>query len=141
MLYALHTASITFREIDQLLGTTEHNRPLYVTGTSDGAKVNRILLDSPCGFSVNLMTLRTLRSQAIDVQHLAPENNKRLKSAQSTSSWINYLAPEAGQSPVRGEVLYHQCRHVLQYKALLGKPWLHNYYVVPSTIHQCMKYM
>lgn len=94
-----------------------------------------------CGFSVNLMTLRTLRSQAIDVQHLAPENNKRLKSAQSTSSWINYLAPEAGQSPVRGEVLHHQCRHVLQYKALLGKPWLHNYYVVPSTIHQCMKYM
>lgn len=45
VLYALHTASITFSEIDQLLGTTEHNRPLYVTGTSDGAKVNRILLD------------------------------------------------------------------------------------------------
>lgn len=45
VLYALHTASITFIDKDLLLGTTEHNRLLYVTGTSDGAKVNRILLD------------------------------------------------------------------------------------------------
>lgn len=42
VLYALHTASITFIEKDLILGTTEHNRLLYVTGTSDGAKVCRI---------------------------------------------------------------------------------------------------
>ena len=24
------------------------------------------------------------------------------------------------------------------YRALLGRPWLHDYYVVPSTLHQCM---
>lgn len=45
VLYALHTASITFIDKDLKLGTTERNRLLYVTGTSDGAKVNRILLD------------------------------------------------------------------------------------------------
>lgn len=27
------------------------------------------------------------------------------------------------------------------YKALLGRPWLHENYVVPSTLHQCMKYV
>ena len=26
------------------------------------------------------------------------------------------------------------------YKALLGRPWLHENHVVPSTLHQCMKY-
>lgn len=33
-LYAYHTASITFSDKDLLLGTTEHNRPLYATGIS-----------------------------------------------------------------------------------------------------------
>ncbi|XP_020081530.1 uncharacterized protein LOC109705200 [Ananas comosus] len=27
------------------------------------------------------------------------------------------------------------------YKALLGRPWLHKYHIVPSTLHQCLKYI
>lgn len=44
-LYAVHTASISFTDEDLLIGTTEHNRPLYVTGMCEGVKVNRILID------------------------------------------------------------------------------------------------
>lgn len=43
VLYAPHTASITFIDKDLILGTTEHNRLLYVTGDQrEGAKVCRI---------------------------------------------------------------------------------------------------
>lgn len=139
MLYALHTASITFREIDQLLGTTEHNRPLYVTGTSNGAKVNRILLDSPCGFSVNLMTLRTLRSQAIDVQHLAPEKRIIKGLNQHSQQALGLIILPLKLASLQSEAKFYIINADTFYKVLLGKPWLHNYYVVPSTIHQCMK--
>jgi hypothetical protein len=27
------------------------------------------------------------------------------------------------------------------YRALLGRPWLHNNQVIPSTLHQCLKYI
>jgi hypothetical protein len=27
------------------------------------------------------------------------------------------------------------------YSALLGRPWLHKYHVVPSTLHQCLKFV
>ena len=27
------------------------------------------------------------------------------------------------------------------YSALLGRPWIHKYRVVPSTLHQCLKFL
>ncbi|KAJ0962211.1 hypothetical protein J5N97_030039 [Dioscorea zingiberensis] len=70
-LYAFHAPSVSFTDEDLLLGTTEHNRPLYVTGYCDGMKINRVLIDP--GSSVNLMTLNTLRALALEICHLSPE--------------------------------------------------------------------
>lgn len=44
-LYDDYMAAVTFTDDDLLLGTTEHNRPLYVTGTSQGTTINRILIN------------------------------------------------------------------------------------------------
>lgn len=63
--------TMTFSEEDLMLGTTDHNRPLYVTAESDGVIINRILVDP--GSSVNLMSLRALRCLSLDVQHLGRE--------------------------------------------------------------------
>jgi hypothetical protein len=57
-LYVESSAGVFFTYEDLLLGTTEHNRPLYVTGSSQGINVRRILVDP--GSSVNIITLRTL---------------------------------------------------------------------------------
>ena len=29
----------------------------------------------------------------------------------------------------------------MSYSALLGRPWIHKYRVVPSTLHQCLKFL
>lgn len=70
-LYDDYMAGVTFRDADLLLGTPEHNRPLYVTWTSQGSTINRILIDA--GSSVNLITLRKLRHLELDVQDLSKE--------------------------------------------------------------------
>ena len=62
-LYALGSPVINFSENDLLLETKEHNRLLYVIGSCDGTRVNRILVD--LGSSVNLMTLKTLHALAL----------------------------------------------------------------------------
>ena len=43
-------ACITFTNEEMQLGSTDHNRPLYVTGIIGDKRINRILLD--CGSAV-----------------------------------------------------------------------------------------
>lgn len=38
------------------------------------------------------------------------------------------------------EARFHVINSNTSYKALLGRPWLQEYGIVPSTLHQCMKY-
>ncbi|KAL0919160.1 hypothetical protein M5K25_011234 [Dendrobium thyrsiflorum] len=44
-LHIQNTATITFCDNDLLLGTTDHNRPLYFTAESNNVEINRILID------------------------------------------------------------------------------------------------
>lgn len=71
VLYVIHTTNITFIDDDLLLGTTEHNRPLYVTGVRDGSRISRILIDPES--SINLISLWTLKSLSLDTHHLSSE--------------------------------------------------------------------
>ena len=122
-----------------MLGTKEHNRPLYVTGSCDGTRVNRILVDP--GSSVNLMTLKTLHALALETYHLSAEkiivqgfNQHSLKALGSIT-----LPFKIGK--LASEVKFHVINTDASYRALLGRPWLHENYVVPSTLHQCVKYI
>lgn len=37
-------------------------------------------------------------------------------------------------------VVCHVINAVTTYNLLLGRPWIHQYNIVPSTLHQCFKY-
>ena len=39
------------------------------------------------------------------------------------------------------KVKFHVINTDTSYGALLGRPWSHEHYVVPSILHQCMKYI
>ena len=41
---------------------------------------------------------------------------------------------------MESSVLFHVIDVKTTYKVLIGRPWLHEYGVVPSTYHQCLKY-
>ena len=38
------------------------------------------------------------------------------------------------------DIKFHVLNADTSYKALLGRPWIHENGIVPSTLHQCMKY-
>ena len=42
---------------------------------------------------------------------------------------------------MESSVLFHVIDAKTIYKVLIGRPWLHEYGVVPSTYHQCFKYV
>ncbi|KAL0431279.1 UNVERIFIED_CONTAM: hypothetical protein Sradi_0753900, partial [Sesamum radiatum] len=61
-------ANITFTDEDLLLGSTPHNRPLFVTGCTREQRVNRVSLDG--GSVVNILLLRTMKEFGISMYEL-----------------------------------------------------------------------
>ncbi|XP_028547560.1 uncharacterized protein LOC114578513, partial [Dendrobium catenatum] len=122
-----------------MLGTADHNRPLYVTAESDEMIISRILIDP--GSSINLISLKARRSLCLDVQHLGSDklmvhgfNEKGQKTLGSFMLSLTF-------GELHTEAKFHVIDADTFFKALLGRPWLHEYGIVPSTLHQCMKYL
>lgn len=122
-LYAVHTASISFTNDDLLIGTAEHNRPLYVTGMCEGVKINRILIDP--GSSINLMPLRTLKSLSLSVKRLSTERVSIQGFNQNSQRALGSVTLPITIGNFRTEAKFYVIDSETSYKALLGRPWLH----------------
>ena len=137
-LYAESSVGAFFINKDLLLGTTEHNRSLYVTGSSQGINVRRILVDP--GSSVNIITLRTLRMLELDVVHLSTEKITIQGFNQNSQRALGSITLPMQVESLIADIKFHVLNADTSYKALLGRPWIHEKRIVTSTLHQCMKY-
>ncbi|KAL4651247.1 hypothetical protein ACB092_01G145500 [Castanea dentata] len=124
IVYKACWSSIIFTDDDRLLGPKIHNRPLFVTGYIREQRVNRILIDG--GSAVNILPLKILKELGISLDELLPTIGKIR---------LQMLIGEMESS-----ALFHIIDAKTTYKMLIGRPWLHEYGVVPSTYHQCLKY-
>ncbi len=130
--------SMTFTEEDLLLGNKKHNRPLLMYGEIDDLPTNRIMVDG--GSAINLLPLRTLKKIGYSRRDLNRSNvvihgfNQAGQEALGTISLVLKL------EPLSTYVTFHIIDAATSYNALLGRPWLHENQVVPSTLHQCIKY-
>ncbi|CAL9017106.1 unnamed protein product [Prunus brigantina] len=132
-------AAITFGEDDFLLGPKSHNRPLYVTGEVGGTTINRILLD--CGSAVNLIPLKTLHAIGMSARQLSPSMLTIQGFNQLGQKAMGSIALQMEIGDLYSDALFHVIDADTSYNVLLGRPWLHTYGVVPSTLHQCFKYL
>ncbi|XP_050133202.1 uncharacterized protein LOC126609295 [Malus sylvestris] len=132
-------ASITFDENDLILGDEYHNRPLYVSGLVGDTSINRILLDY--GSAVNLLPLRTLQALGMNVRQLTPSMLIIQGFNQVGQKAMGSIALQMEIWELYSDALFHVIDADTSYNVLLGRPWLHTYGVVPSTLHQCFKFL
>ncbi|NAU84042.1 retroviral-like aspartic protease, partial [Klebsiella pneumoniae] len=137
--YLKEMPGITFSDQDLLLGTTEHNRPLYVTAEVNGCQLNRVLIDP--GASVNILNVEALKSLSLGHLKLTSDkimlkgfNDKGQRALGSITLPLQF-------GELRTEAKFHVIDADTSYKALLGRPWIHEHEMIPSTLHQCMKYL
>lgn len=62
--------TITFTDDDMMLGDEQHNRPLFVSGSLGGERINRILLDA--GSAVNILPIKTFKKLGYTANQLNP---------------------------------------------------------------------
>ncbi|KAL0310226.1 UNVERIFIED_CONTAM: hypothetical protein Scaly_2950900 [Sesamum calycinum] len=124
-------STITFTDEDLLLGSKPHNRPLFVAGYVREQKVNRILIDG--GSAVNILPLRILKELEIPIDELS---NSRLMIQgfnQGGQRAIGIIRMQLTMEDMVSSALFHVIDAKTSYNMLLGRPWLHENAVVPST--------
>ncbi|KAL0294903.1 UNVERIFIED_CONTAM: hypothetical protein Sradi_6862400 [Sesamum radiatum] len=130
--------TITSIDEDLLLGSKPHNRPLFVAGYVREQKVNRILIDG--GSRVNILPLRIFKELEIPIDELS---NSRLMIQgfnQGGQRAVGIIRMQLTMEDMVSTALFHVIDAKTSYNMLLGRPWLHENAVVPSTWHQCFKY-
>jgi hypothetical protein len=136
---AKRAACINFTDEDLLIGTVDHNRPLYNTGNRSGQKIDRILIDA--GSSINIMPLKTLKTITLDVKNLTDEKVIIHGFNQNSQKALGAITLNLQCESLKAPTKFYVIDAETSYRALLGRPWLHNNQVIPYTMHQCLKYI
>ncbi|XP_062213734.1 uncharacterized protein LOC133914699 [Phragmites australis] len=130
---------ISFSEEDKMVETNNHNRPLYIEGNIGSAHLRRVLIDP--GSAVNLLPIRSLTRAGYTMDDLEPTSVVICGYDSNGSKALGSITVKLQMSTFSFKVKFFVIEFVTSYSALLGRPWIHKYQVVPSTLHQCFKFM
>lgn len=87
------------------------------------------------------MPLKPLKSLSLSVKHLSTEKVSIHGFNQNSQRALGAVTLPITIGKFKTEAKFYVIDAETSYKALLGRPWLHENYVVPSTLYQCMKYV
>ncbi|XP_020410515.1 uncharacterized protein LOC109946596 [Prunus persica] len=131
-------ASITFTDEDLLLGSKPHNRPFFVSGYVREQKLSRMLVDG--GSAVNIMPKSTMIKLGITVNKLSRSRLMIQGFNQGGQRAMGMIRIELVIGDLKSNTLFHVIDAKTSYNLLLGRPWVHENGIVPSTLHQCFKF-
>ncbi|CAL8168343.1 unnamed protein product [Prunus armeniaca] len=131
-------ASITFTDEDLLLGSKPHNRPFFMSGYVREQKLSRMLVDG--GSAVNVMPKSTMMKLGITMDELSRSRLMIPGFNQGGQRAMGIIRIELVIGDLKSNTLFHVIDAKTSYNLLLGRPWVHENGIVPSTLHQCFKF-
>jgi hypothetical protein len=132
------TQSITFNDEDLLLGNKKHNRLLFMFGEIDDLPINCIMIGG--GSAINLLPMHTLKRIGYSKGDLCHSNVVIRGFNQSGQEALGTISLVLKFENFMTYVKFYVIDVATSYNALIGHPWLHENKVIPSTLHQCIKY-
>ncbi|KAM1291749.1 hypothetical protein ACFX13_019139 [Malus domestica] len=130
--------AIHFTDEDLLLGSKPHNRPLFISGYVREHKVSRMLVDG--GSAINIMPKSTMTTIGIKVDELSLSRLLIQGFNQGGQRAMGMVRVEMTIGELKSSIIFHVIDARTSYGLLLGRPWIHANGVVPSTLHQCLKF-
>ncbi|KAM1658315.1 hypothetical protein ACFXTN_042496 [Malus domestica] len=130
--------TIHFTDEDLLLGSKPHNRPLFVSGYVREHKVNRMLVDD--GSAINTMPKSTMTKIGIKADELSLSHLLIQGFNQGRQKAMGMIRVEMTIGELKSSTIFHVIDARTSYGLLLRRPWIHANGVVPSTLHQCLKF-
>ncbi|KAJ6808917.1 uncharacterized protein M6B38_166260 [Iris pallida] len=131
--------NIVFTPQDMLIKTNLHDHPLYYTGYIGDVKVDRMHIDP--GSSISIIPKGLLHHLCIPMHRLTPTSTAISGFNSGRSYPIGKIRLKCQIGDLQSEVTCYVIDADTSYNILLGCPWIHDYMIVPSTLHQCFKYV
>ncbi|KAJ8624186.1 hypothetical protein MRB53_032716 [Persea americana] len=133
------SATIAFNKEDLLLGETKHNRPLCFIRYIKEMPIHRIQIDP--GYALNLVFTTALEELGIPPSELSHTSVSIFGYDGSAQRPIGKIRFRLQIGDLISEVTVYAIKTPSCYNNLLGCPWIHENDVVPSTLHQCIKFV
>ncbi|XP_073221497.1 uncharacterized protein [Cicer arietinum] len=139
---------LTFTDDELSTEGRGHNKALHISVMCLDHIMSRFLIDN--GSSLNVISKSTLAKLPCDGTYMrsspmvvrAFDGSRREAMDPFCRRCAVNLTPKAEvYGPVTFEITFHVMDIVPAYSCLLGRPWIHSAGVVPSTLHQKLKYM
>ncbi|XP_075106905.1 uncharacterized protein LOC142179912 [Nicotiana tabacum] len=115
-----------------------HNKALHLTVKCEGYYVKRVMLYG--GSGVDICPLSTLQRMEIGTERIRPNNVYVWAFDGIKRDTIGEINLILTIGPVDFEVTFQILDMDTSYNFLLGRPWIHVARVVPSTLHQMVKF-
>jgi len=106
-----------------------HNRPLYIEGNIGAAHLRRVLIDS--GSAVNILPVRSLTRAGYTINDLEPTEVVICGFNNHGTAALGSITLKIKMSTFSFKVRFFVIQADTSYSALLGRPWIHKYQVVP----------
>ncbi|PON46362.1 Aspartic peptidase domain containing protein, partial [Trema orientale] len=122
---------------DSQVSNFSHNKPLYVEAVVNELKFKRALVDN--GSSVNIMPWQTFKAADIPENRLITQATPLVTFASNAYATKGHVNVDLQVGPLRAPTKFYVIEADVSYHLLLGRPWIHHNYAIPSTLHQCLK--
>ncbi|XP_070010206.1 uncharacterized protein [Nicotiana sylvestris] len=129
---------ISFSKNDLPPEGAAHNKALHLTVKCEGYYVKKVMLDG--GSRVDICPLLTLLRMEIGTERIRPNNVCVWAFNGIKRDTIGEIDLILTIGPVDFEVTFQVLDMDTSYNFLLGRPWIHAAGVVPSTLHQMVKF-
>ncbi|KAH0763564.1 hypothetical protein KY290_019637 [Solanum tuberosum] len=130
--------TITFTDDKLPTEGAGHNRALLLTVKCEGHYVKRVMIDG--GSGVDICPLFTLQSLKISPDRIYPSNVFVRAYDGLRRDTIGEIKLNMTIGPVDFMIVFQVMDMDTFYNFLLGRPWIHMAWAVPSTLHQVVKF-
>ncbi|XP_047172662.1 uncharacterized protein LOC124840622, partial [Vigna umbellata] len=130
---------LTFTDEEIPVEGRGHNKALHISVKCLDHAIARVLIDN--GSSLNVMPKVTLEKLPYDVIHLKPSTMIVRAFDGSKRDVMGEIDLPVQVGPCVFQITFQVMDIHPAYSCLLGRPWIHSAGVVPSTLHQKLKYV
>ena len=129
---------ITFTNDELPKERVGHNKALHLTVTCEGYYVKRVMIDG--GSGVDICPLSTLQSLKVNTDRVCPSNVFVPAYDGSRRDTIGETKFKMKIGSVVFTIVFQVMDMETSYNFLLGRPWIHMAWAVPSTLHQVVQF-
>src|SRR4051812_29766927 len=116
-----------------------HARPLYFTRYISSTEITRIQVDPGSAFSI--MPRRVMEHLSIPAHRLSATDTNIFGFNANSTRPMGKIKLRCQIGDLKTEVTVYVIDAATSYNLLLGRPWIHRNHIMPSTLHQVMKYV